>query len=95
MSGIVGTDSTSDGSRRFAASCNTLHLIASKGVLDALHDFQDEIRISNANRSDETHDALLSRLLWEIRADLNIPRTPSINVFDARLWCSGAGRTQT
>lgn len=90
LNGIVGTDSTPEGNRRFAASCNILHLIASKGVLNALHAFQDEIRVSNANRSMETHDALLSRLLWEIRADLRIPRTPAIDQFEVRLWCSGA-----
>lgn len=63
---IVRTDSTPDGNKHFAGACNTLHLIVSKGVLDALHDFQDEIRVSNANRDDERHDALLSRLEWEI-----------------------------
>jgi hypothetical protein len=75
-----------------AASCNTLHLIASKGVLDVLHAFQGEIRVSTANRSDETHHALLSRLLWEIRTDLKIPRTSIIDEFDARLWCSGTAK---
>ncbi|HZT35572.1 MAG TPA: hypothetical protein VFA15_06610, partial [Nitrososphaera sp.] len=70
LSGIVGTDSMPEGNKRFAAACNTLHLIASKGVLDALHDFQDEIRVSNVNRNDERHDTLLSRLEWEIREDL-------------------------
>jgi hypothetical protein len=89
LSGIVGTDSTPEGNKRFAAACNTLHLIASKGVLDALHDFQDEIRVSNANHSDERHDLLLSRLEWEIREDLRIPHNPPLEKFDARLWCSG------
>ena len=49
LSGIVGTDSTPEGNRRFAAACNTLHLIASQGVITALHKFQDEIRVSNPN----------------------------------------------
>jgi hypothetical protein len=90
FSGIVGTDSTPEGNRRFASACNTLHLIASKGVLDALHEFQDEIRVSNASRSDERHDALLSRLEWEIREDLRIPHNPPFSQFNARLWCSGS-----
>src|SRR6266700_5018823 len=89
LSGITGTDSTPEGNRRFAGACNTLHLIASKGVLDALHDFQDEIRVSNTNRSDERHDLLLARLEWEIRKDLRIPHNPPLQEFDARLWCSG------
>jgi FPC/CPF motif-containing protein YcgG len=94
FSGIVGTDSTPEGNKRFAAACNTLHLIASKGVLDALHDFQDEIRASNANHSDERHDSLLSRLEWEIREDLLIPHNPTLKQFNARLWCSGASENK-
>jgi hypothetical protein len=69
LSGIVGTDSSQEGNRRFASACNTLHLIGSKGVLEALHHFQDEIRVSNSSRDDDRHDALLSRLEWEIRED--------------------------
>lgn len=59
LSSIVGTDSTPEGNRRFAAACNTLHLIGSPGVLAALHRFQDEIRVSNMNRDAERHDQLL------------------------------------
>lgn len=96
LSGIVGTDSTLEGNRRFAAACNSLHLIASKGVLDALHDFQDEIRVSNPSRDDDRHDALLSRLEWEIRRDLGIPHNPPFDLFEARLWCSGSkAKTKT
>lgn len=89
LSGIVGTDSTPEGSRRFAAACNTLHLIGSPGVLTALHCFQDEIRVSNTNRDDNRHDQLLSVLEWEIRSDLRIPNNPPLGQFKARLWCSG------
>jgi hypothetical protein len=92
LSGIAGTDSTPEGNKRFAEACNTLHLIASKGVLNALHNFQDEIKISNTDRNGERHDALLSRLEWEIRKDLGIPHNPSLTQFNARLWCSGAQR---
>lgn len=90
ISGIVGTDSTPEGNRRFALACNTLHLIAPRGVLDSLHVFQDEIRVSNANRSVDKHDELLSRLLWEMREDLRIPQNQRITEFNARLWCSGS-----
>jgi hypothetical protein len=65
-------------------------LIASQGVIAALHDFQDEARASNANRDAKRHDALLSRLEWEIRQDLRIPGNPPMNEFEANLWCSGA-----
>jgi hypothetical protein len=90
FSGIVGTDSTPEGNRRFAAACNTLHLIASQGVISALHDFQDEVRVSNTNRDSARHDILLSRLEWEIRNDLCIPGNPPMNEFKAILWCSGS-----
>jgi len=89
LSGIVGTDSSPNGQRRFAAACNTVHLIASKGVIDALHEFQDEIRISNTDRDDKRHDDLLTKLEWEIREDLNIRDNPSLDQFKARLWTSG------
>ena len=90
LSGIVGTDSAPEGQRDFALACNTLHLIASPGVLSALHDFQNEIRASNLDRRIDRHDELLSRLLWEIREDLCIPDNPPARDFNARLWCSGA-----
>ena len=89
----MGTDSTPEGNRRFASACNTLRLIGSKGVLEALHHFQDEIRVSNVsntNRDNDRHDELLSRLEWEIRKDLRIPNNPPLDQFAARLWCSGS-----
>jgi len=76
FSGIVGTDSTPEGNRRFASACNTLHLIGSKGVLNAWHRFQDEIRVSNTSRDADRHDELLALLEWEIREDLRIPNNP-------------------
>ena len=91
LSGIVGTDSTPEGNRRFAVSSNTLHLLASKPVIDAMHEFQDEIADSNRNKSREKHGLLLSRLIWEIRIDLKIPGTPVADQFVAGLWCSGTG----
>jgi len=92
MSGIVGTDSTPEGNRSFAKASNTLHLIGSKGVLAALHAYQDEIRDSNQNKSAEKHDALLSKLIWEIRMDVGIPETPEVNEFFVYLWCSGTNK---
>jgi hypothetical protein len=89
ISGIVAGDSTPDGNRVFAKACNTLHLIGSKGVLDALHAFQDEARSSNPNHSDEKETALLSKLVWEVRKDLEIPGTPQTSEFSVQLWCSG------
>jgi hypothetical protein len=94
FSGIVGTDSTLEGNRRFAAAVNMLHLIASQGVIAALHDFLDEIRASNMDRDENRHDLLLSRLEWEIRKDLRIPGNPPLDEFKAILWCSGSPHQQ-
>jgi hypothetical protein len=89
ISGIVSGDATSEGNRIFAKASNTLHLIGSKGVLDALHAFQDETRSSNPNRSLGKADDLLSKLVWEIRKDIEIPGTPDEPEFTVKLWSSG------
>jgi hypothetical protein len=73
----------------FAKACNTLHLIGSKGVLDALHAYQDEARSSNPNPSAAKEAALLSKLVWEVRKDIEIPGTPQESEFSVQLWCSG------
>ncbi len=89
ISGIVAGDSTPEGNRIFAKACNTLHLIGSKGVLDALRGYQDEARSSNPNHSAAKEAALLSKLVWEILKDIEIPRTPQASEFEVHLWCSG------
>lgn len=88
-SGIVGQTAPPDAKIRFATAVNNLHLIASNDVLSALHLFCDEIAESNSQRSRERHDVLWSRLVWEIRRDLNDPPTPRPDLFEARLWASG------
>ena len=88
MSGVVGTDSTPDGKRSFAVACSSLHLIGSSGVLVALHELIDAI--GNPDLSRAAHDALLSKLIWEIRQDVGIPGTPDESEFSARLWSSGS-----
>jgi hypothetical protein len=91
MSGIVGTDSTPDGKRSSARACNTLHLIGSRGVLSALHKFLDAIGDPSLSRA--IHDALWSKLIWEIRQDLGTPGTSAESEFSARLWCPGINGT--
>lgn len=94
MSGIVGTDVTPDGQREFTRCANSLLLLASADVLSALQEFQREISVSNRNRSTERHDQLLSRLVWEIRRDMRIPRTPPLDEFRVWLSCSGTSSDQ-
>lgn len=89
-SGIVGS-APAAAKIRFATAVNNLHLIGSKDVIVALHNFTDEIAESKSpETTKERHDELWSRLVWEIRADLgDAPGDKSS--FTARLWASGAG----
>jgi hypothetical protein len=58
-------------------------------VIDALHAYQEEVRISNPSHSVVEHDVRLSKLVWEIRKDVGIPGTPDAAEFSVHLWCSG------
>ncbi|MBB4641476.1 hypothetical protein [Rhizorhapis suberifaciens] len=92
-SGIVGDTAPPGAKIRFATAVNNLHLIASGAVIKALHAFTDEIAESNAATfTKDRHDELWSRLVWEIRADLDDPPTKQPSAFQARLWASGVGR---
>lgn len=88
-SGIVGASSTPATKSRFAKSVNNLHLIASNGVINAVHAFCDEIAETNQNRSRDRHDELWSKLVWEIRKDLGYRPTFRATNFSAFLWASG------
>ena len=89
-SGIVGETSPPDTKIRFATAVNNLHLIASNPVIEALHAFTDEIAVSNAAiMTKEQHDRLWSRLVWQIRNDLDDPPSKHPDTFSARLWASG------
>jgi hypothetical protein len=85
MSGSLGRDSTQEGRIGFAKACNTLYLIGSPGVLTALHEFQNELGIPASIRFLDKHDVLLSRLVWEIRKDIDIPGTPKEAEFAVHL----------
>lgn len=92
MSASLGTGSTLEGKRSFAVAGSALHLIGSRGVLLALHVLLDAIE--NLSLSRAAHDALLSKLIWEIRQDVGIPGTPYESEFSARLWSPGSGGTE-
>jgi uncharacterized membrane-anchored protein YjiN (DUF445 family) len=89
LSAIVGSVSTPEGHRQFARSCNTVQLVASKQVIEALHEFRDEISDSNPLRSRTKHDELLSKLIREIRTDLSISPNENPASLAIRLWESG------
>jgi hypothetical protein len=85
MSGALKRNPTPEGPYEFAKACNTLHLIGSSAVLVALHDLQRELEASPITRSQERHDALLSKLIWEIRQDMRIPGTTEQSEFIVQL----------
>ena len=87
---IVGSASDQD-KIGFAKAVNKLNLVASNGVLSALHEFCDEIAESNTDSSKDKHDRLWSILVWEIRDDLDDSPTKNRSDFIAKLWASGAG----
>lgn len=89
LNGTISGESTPDGQRAFAKACNNLNLVAPQSVLEALQVFQQEIKISNSQKSLERHDALMSRLFFEMRKDLGISPADNIENFRVGLWSSG------
>ena len=67
--------------KRFASAVNTIALVAPQRVVLALLAFHDEIRMSNADRTREEHDRLLTKLVVEIRLDLGVNPKDNIRSF--------------
>jgi hypothetical protein len=89
LSGIISGESTPDAQRAFAKACNKLNLVAPQIVLRALQEFQREIKTSNASKSNERHDKLMSCLFYEIRRDLGVSPSDNQADFQVGLWASG------
>ena len=89
LSGILSAEATPEGQRAFARASNKLNLVAPQQVLEALQEFQREIRVSNSERSIERHDKAMSTLFYEIRKDLNITPRDNLATFQVGLWASG------
>ena len=88
LAGVIEGEATDEGHKRFGRATNTLQLVASNNVIVALHAYREEIRVSNQHRNIDKDEALLSRLVWEIRKDLNDAPTNNPSDFSARLWSS-------
>jgi hypothetical protein len=89
LSAIISGESTPDGQRDFARACNKLNLVAPHAVVKALQEFQQEIKVSNSQRSNERHDRLMSRLFHEMRRDLQVSPKDYDSSFIFGLWASG------
>lgn len=70
LSAMVSGRTTAPDQDRYADAVNSLALVASPAVLDAVHAFQAEISCRNTERSDERHDALLNAAIQAMRDDI-------------------------
>ena len=84
LSGVVGRRSSTDSQARYSDAVNMMTLVAPPPVLHALYQFQDEIRVSNSNKSQARHDQSLTTLLVQIRRDVH-PIIPEDNDVPFRL----------
>ncbi len=89
LSGVIEAESTPEGQRAFSRACNKLNLVAPQSVILALQAFQQEIKVSNQDRSPERHDELMSRLFFEIRRDLAVSPKDDQATFQVGLWAAG------
>jgi hypothetical protein len=89
LSGTISGESTPADQRAFARACNNLNLVAPQKVIVALREFQQEIKISNPNKSPAAHDRLMAVLFYEIRRDLNVLPRDKRTSFSVGLWASG------
>ncbi|WP_139166850.1 hypothetical protein [Chromobacterium sphagni] len=90
LSGIVIGEESPEGQREFARACNKLNLVAPQAIVKAMQDFQQEIKVSNSQKTQENHDRLMSRLFFEMRKDLQITPKDEDSSFTFGLWSSGA-----
>jgi hypothetical protein len=89
LSGITDSEISDEGEINFAKACNDLHALAPLKVLSALHEYQNQIRISNPNPSNELKQKTLDSLLYQMRKDLKIKPSENIQEFSMQLWSSG------
>ena len=74
-----------DAHRAFANAMNTLALVAPQEVVEASLAFFDVVNISSKDKSKETHDLSLARLLLAIRNDIGMNPKDNPDTFHYRL----------
>jgi hypothetical protein len=89
LSGTIAGESTAEGQIRFSRACNDIVLFAPYRVIAALDRFWEEIRVSNASKSLERHDKLLSELFFQIRRDIGVRPRDDRASFRVQLRSSG------
>jgi hypothetical protein len=89
LSGITDSEKSDEGEIAFAKACNDLHLLSSKPVINALHEYQKEMSTKNINSTPESRKLTQENLIYEIRRDLKIKPTEKRTDFKLHLWTSG------
>jgi hypothetical protein len=89
LSGIISGETTEENQRAFALTSNKLMLVAPQKVIEALRSFQQEIKVTNLNKSIDRHDELMSRLFYEMRKDLGVSPSDDLGTFKVGLWAAG------
>jgi hypothetical protein len=90
LNGIIAEQTTQKGQIDFATAFNNLYLFAPQAVIDALHEYSNQIDPSNPNRSSQEHNRLLTKLFFEIRKDLRV--YPPDNEETFKVWLRGSGQ---
>jgi hypothetical protein len=93
LSGIISGQSSLEGQKEYAQAFNNLHLFAPQAVIDALHEYQRELDPSNSKRSRERQLEMYTKLMFEIRRDLNVKPKDS-RTFEAWLWGYGGSQKE-
>lgn len=92
LSGIVEGNEIPEGHKLYAKATNNLLLFAPQSVIEALNAFRLENSVSNKDRSQEKHDALLAALLLAVRQDIGVHPADDPATFKPILWAAGINK---
>jgi hypothetical protein len=92
LSGIVEGNEIPEGHKLYAKATNNLLLFAPQSVIEALNAFRLENSVSNKDRSQEKHDALLAALLLAVRQDIGVHPAGDPATFKPILWAAGINK---
>jgi hypothetical protein len=83
-----------DANMRFALAANTISLAAPQYVITTLMAFHDEVKFSNKEKSQSTHDKLLKELILSVRKDIGLAKNDNSETFNFHLIGSAPKASQ-
>lgn len=89
LSGITDFERSNENDIKFARACNNLHALSPISVINALHNYQEKIALSNATSTPQEKTEALNKLILEIRKDLKVKPKAYESEFEMLLWTSG------